>query len=171
MSRVPLHNVRVLTLREIAEMWAPEAEVPVSLMLRELRLAVVNIPRRWEGLDHIPADTPDEQLPDPDEKVDRQWLMEFCDKQEGWREPSFWQREKKESERYPGRPSVKPAILQKLKDRADAGEMAQSLADEARQLLAWATETYQGQPGVPSKSTSIENQIRATYRELREKAR
>lgn len=167
MSRVPLHNVRVLSLREIAEMWAPEAEIPVSLMLRELRLAAVNIPRRWENLDHIPPDTPDDQLPDPDQRVDRQWLMEFCDKQEGWREPNFWRSETRESDRYPGRPSIKRAILQKLKERAVSGEIAGSLAKEAQQLLAWAEATHPSAPGLPSKPASIENQIRDTYRELR----
>lgn len=170
MSRVPLHNVRVLTLREIAEMWAPEAEIPVSLMLRELRLAAVNIPRRSKGLDHIPPDTPDEELPNPDERVDREWLIQFCSKQ-GWEEPFFWRSEARDTDRYPGRPSIRRAIVQKLEDRANSGQIADSLAEEARQLLAWAEESYRGDPGVPGKAASIENQIRDRYRELKNQAR
>ena len=57
MTRVSLNPVRILTLRELADMWASEAEIPFSVMLRELRLAAFNAPRRWQGKDHIPPDT------------------------------------------------------------------------------------------------------------------
>lgn len=166
MARVSLNSVRILTLREIAEMWAPEAQVPVSMMLRELRLAAVNLPRRWEGLDHISPDTPDDQLPDPDKKVDRQWLIEFCDKQ-GWKEPSFWRC--KEDKRERGRPSMRSEILNELARRAAAGELADTLAAETRHLLEWAEETHSGHPGRPRNAKSIEPIIRHNYHVLRDK--
>jgi hypothetical protein len=149
-------------------MWAPEAQIPASLMLRELRLAAVNIPRRWEGLDHIAPDTPDDQLPNPDQKVDRQWLVEFCDKQEGWREPSFWR--DKEDKRDRGRPTMRLEILDEMARRASAGELAHTLAAEARQLLEWAEKTHSGHPGRPRNAKSIAAIIGDSYHELRGKS-
>ena len=161
-----MNNIRVLTLREIAEMWSREAELPVSFMLRELRWATVNIPRLEQGLNLIPTDTPDEELPDPDERVDRDWLIEFCSKQ-GWEYPSFWQSSERETDRYPGRPTVKPAILHELQARFEENRLETSLAKQSLVLLEWANSNYAGDPRLPSTERTVENQIRDEYRRLK----
>ena len=79
-------------------------------MLRELRLAVINFPRLERGLDVIDPIPPDEELPDPDQSVDRAWLMEFLDKQEGSREPEFWFGRADQPIPRQGRPSLRDQI-------------------------------------------------------------
>lgn len=164
MPRISLERVRMLTLREIAEMWAPTAEIPVSLMLRELRYAVINIPRlkAGEGLFDVPP--PDDQLPNPDERVDRQWLMEFCSKQ-GWSEPEFWSENIPIGPSFPGRSSIMRAIVQELEYRAEQGQLELTLAEQARQLFQWALQSLPGKQ-IP-KPLSIENGIRADFRRLK----
>ena len=166
MARVPLHNVRVLSLREIAELWAPEADIPVELMLRELRLAVINIPRRRERLGLIEEIPPDDELPDPDERVDRDWLIEFCEKQ-GWNEPSFWfDRQEDDLVRFAGRPGYRyrPALERELRRRAEAGELHRTLAAEMRYLRQWALDNYPDEQ--PPTIRTLENAYRALFRDL-----
>jgi hypothetical protein len=83
-------QVRILSLREIAEMWAPELGISETAVLRELRIAEVNLPRWRDGLPlSQPEEWPsEEELPNPDEWKDREWLIEFCAKQK-WSAPKF----------------------------------------------------------------------------------
>ncbi len=69
-------------------------------------------------------------------------------------------------ERYPGRPSIRPAVLKKWRDRAAAGLDYDTLAAEARWLHDWAHQTYPGEPHLPSIQKVVENQIRAEYRKF-----
>lgn len=71
--------------------------------------------------------------------------------------------------RYPGRPSIKAAILKTLRDRAADGSMCDALADEARWLLEWARKEHAGKGGLPATVKVIENQIRDEFRKLRGK--
>jgi hypothetical protein len=73
------------------------------------------------------------------------------------------------SERYPGRPSVKPAILRTFCQRAASGITLGTLAAEARWLLDWAHQVFPGEPGLPSKPQVVENQIREQYNSLKRK--
>lgn len=74
-----------------------------------------------------------------------------------------------EVERYPGRPSIKLAILEKLCERAADGSMHATLAAEARWLLKWAQRDHAGEKGVPSSTKVIQNQIRSKFNALRGK--
>jgi hypothetical protein len=67
---------------------------------------------------------------------------------------------------YPGRPSIKDLIQKEFTRRANGDECAGSLAEEARQLVAWVTQTHPDAPQKP-KATTIENQIRDQYRQYR----
>jgi hypothetical protein len=132
---VPLTSVRVMTLREIAQLWAPSAQIPESLMLSELRVAVLNIPRLLAGqellaLDEIP---PDEALPSPDERVDRSWLMEFCGKQ-GWPEPEFWFPRKTDLNPV-GRPTYRSLVLKTFRERLAQGLTQSTISAESRAIL------------------------------------
>jgi hypothetical protein len=128
-----LNKVRWLSLREIAEMWSKTSGIPESAMLRELRYGVINIKRLRVGESLLDLPPPDDELPDPDTRVDRQWLMEFCTKQEDWPKPEFWFGKLDErGDRYPGRPSVKSAVLQELGDRALNHRIEDTLAEQAR---------------------------------------
>lgn len=134
-KQLPLESVRILTLREIAQLWAPIAGRPESLILRELRIAVINIPRLMEGkpllkLNEIP---PDDELPSPDERVDRAWLIEFCTKQQGWDTPEFWFHHNAET-RAPGRPSHKELVEATFEARCDRGETEATISAEARAI-------------------------------------
>jgi hypothetical protein len=55
--------VREMAISEIAELWHEQLGMPIDLLVRELRIAVINLARNWreEGLiDPIP---PDDDLP------------------------------------------------------------------------------------------------------------
>jgi hypothetical protein len=69
--------------------------------------------------------------------------------------------------RYPGRPSVKLFIIDKLRTRAAEGSLCDAIADEARYLLKWAHEEHAGKDGLPSTQKVIENQIRLDFHRLR----
>jgi hypothetical protein len=71
-----------------------------------------------------------------------------------------------ESERYPGRPSVKRQIVAKMQERFAAGEACGSLADEARWLMQWAQDEFPDDTSAPTKPASVENQIRKEFRRL-----
>jgi hypothetical protein len=159
-------KVRWLSLREIASMWAVEAHIPESAMLRELRYGVININRLRNGEKLFDVPPPDSELPDPDERVDRQWLMEFCAKQEDWPRPEFWFGKLDDrGERYPGRPSVKRAVLLEFGKLALNYRLETTLAKQARVLAAWAETEFPGKQ-TPS-ARSVENQIREEYNRVK----
>jgi len=164
--RLPLDRVRHLSLREIAEMWAPEAKLPVSLMLRELQYAVINIPRLERGEGPLTQLVPTEQLPNPDEQVDRDWLIEFCGKQD-WTIPSFCRGRVYKESRFAGRPGFAHRIEleEELERRAKVGELSATLAAEAKALHSWCLDTFpRSRPPTPG---TIENALREAYRRLR----
>jgi hypothetical protein len=70
------------------------------------------------------------------------------------------------SDLYPGRPSIKPQILEKWRERAAAKLDCDTLAAEARWLYDWAQGSFVSVPGLPSTPRVIENQIRTEYRNL-----
>jgi hypothetical protein len=74
-----------------------------------------------------------------------------------------------EVSRYPGRPTIKLAVLEKLCERAADGSMHDTLAAEARWLLEWAQRERAGESGVPSSPGVIENQVRDKFNALRGK--
>jgi hypothetical protein len=169
MARLPLHNVRLLSLREIAEMWALEVNAPQSTILRELRIAVLNLPR-WQAGEPLLAEEdipPDDELPDPKERVNREWLMRFCDKQ-GWRQPYFWASGGPAARRaHVGRPAYLhfEQIFDELRRRAEAGEMEATKIAESKYLNTWARQTFPGdEPPVPE---TIAQRISNLYDELR----
>lgn len=169
MPLVPLDKVQFLSLREIAQMWSPEAQIPESVMLRELQTAVINIPRLDKGKPLLDRPLSDDELPDPNQRVDREWLMKFCEKQ-GWNDPVFWKGELRHQEpSFVGRPSKRAAIVQELKRRSEAGEMKDTLAAEARTLSAWAQEKFPSEQTPKPKST--ENGIRDEYNQLKRQRR
>jgi hypothetical protein len=67
-------------------------------------------------------------------------------------------------ERFPGRPTVRPAIKEEFARRAKAEIALKTLAAEADYLWKWAREQFPGDPRLPSKATTVQNQIRDDYR-------
>lgn len=162
MPKLPLHNVRWLTLREIAEIWATEGERPVGLLLRELRTGVLNIPRLDAGEILLEHPIAYDHLPSEEERVDRDWLQKFCGKQ-GWRPPSFWFAQNEESRR-PGRPSSRDNVLGKFNERHQNGLAETTIADEARAIhAALAAEGYDDLP----KTKTIQSHIRQEWHRRR----
>ncbi len=72
-----------------------------------------------------------------------------------------------QSDRFPGRPSVKSEIIKKIKERAAAAELLASLAGEARWLYNWAHTELGAERGIPSTVRTVENQIREYYRQAK----
>ena len=73
---------------------------------------------------------------------------------------------KGELERYPGRPSIRSAVLKMWRERAAATLDHDTLAAEAEWLYEWAGKTFDGERGVPSTPKVVENQIRDEYRKV-----
>lgn len=160
--------VRVMAIAEIVELWHQElAAVGVSrgVLERELRIAVINLGHDWrvEGLvDPIP---PDERLPPVTERLSRDEIRDFCVKQGGWPLPTFWFPPDPEEVKPVGRPSHMSAILKELERRAEAGELENTVSNEARVLKEWAV--AQGYGDLQMKS--IRNKIGERYRELKQR--
>jgi len=167
MKRRRLHfeNIRALPLRVILEEWQKEVDFPGDVMERELRMAVLNLDRDWQNGDLIDPLFPDDELPGMDTLVDKDWLTDFCGKGD-WPFPKFWFPRGMEDIKL-GRPSHMPAIVQELERRAEAGELADTVTQEARELNDWAVGRGLGYPRLNDKS--IRNRIGARYRELKER--
>jgi len=92
----------------------------------------------------------------------------FCDAR-GYERPAFWFGRGKaptpKSASFPGRPSIMRAVETEMRRRADVGQLAPQLRDEAHALKDWAEHTHPDQqvPGVGA----IENALRSVYRQLR----
>ena len=101
--------------------------------------------------------------------MDQGWLLDFCHKQ-GWDEPEFWFKKggREGSDRYPGRPSVKAAILQELEHRFNAAGLEETVVAQSRALSEWAAKTYPGKQTPTPKV--VENQIRRIFKELKRTA-
>jgi len=166
MKRRRLHfeNIRALSLRDILEQWQKEADFPAGAMERELKRAVLNLDRDWQNGDLIDPLFPDDELPGMDTLVDKDWLTDFCGKGD-WPFPKFWFPRGMEDIKL-GRPSHMPAIVQELERRAEAGELADTVTQEAGELNDWAVGRGLGYPRLLDKS--ICNRIGRLYRELKE---
>lgn len=167
----PLSNVQWLSIQEAADLWQAHLSVPKELIIRELRLGWYKWTKEKEGVSGfrcgVPLESlpPEADLPSPDQLIDREFLHQFAIKQ-AWRIPDGWRRAPVgEAGRYPGRPSVRPAILQKLEELADKGQLRDSLARQAAELHRWASKEFFREQ-VPSEGT-IENQIRDRFRILK----
>ena len=160
MPKIPLDKVTKLSLREIAELWTPSARIPFSLMLRELRVAAINIPRVREGKELLPQIPPEHELPDPDdETVDYEWLVEFCEKQ-GWPTPDFWRYERGYV-RPQGRPSYKQQVLKIYNERRRDNLTKDTISQEARDIYDRLHEL--GLEGVIPEPKTIQMHIREHY--------
>jgi hypothetical protein len=166
-KRKLLGPVRWLTIKEIAELWAQELKIPESIIERELKLGVINITRLRRGQGLI-NEIPSSKLPKSDTLMTRRDVEEFCAKQSPWPYPQFLFPGRQENARsYPGRPSVMRAIVQHLRDLADANRLEKDLTSQARVLENWIrnelTSRWHDSFQCPTART-IENGIRSAYR-------
>src|SRR6266446_2614921 len=151
-------NIRWLTIKEIAELWAPEIGIPSSVIQRELQLAVINLPR-WVGGTQLISEFPsDDTLPSPDQRMDKHEVGLFCEKQGHWPKPNFWFSRSQTSPSYPGRPSVMHAIVQEFERIASSGELKETLAQQSTALAEWARSCDFGVVQAPT-ATTIGNNI------------
>lgn len=164
MTSVPLQTTQWLTLREVSELWAPELNRPASLILRELRFAMYKLEQDYPYSEPLTELPPEDQLPSPDELIDRDFIERFNDKQI-WKLPKFWFADLPTGPSFPGRPSIMSAIVQQLEQRSQQGEMLDTLAAESRALEAWAKDAHPGQQTPTTRS--IENGIRTAYNQLK----
>ena len=166
MSNGPLRT-RYLTLETIAELWAPELrhQLPQDELLRLLRLGIINVDRIRNGLARLEIQPPDHQLPKADSRVDWEWMVMFCHKQE-FPYPRFWGPEEKEPVKGVGQPDKnRNLIMQLFHERVDAGELKSSCAAEARELRKIALK--QADPAKVPVARYIENLIRSEYNEIK----
>ena len=158
--RLPLNDVRSLTLREILHRWRAEAEFPPRTLERELRRFVVNSDLDWRAGERINPNTPDDDLPGLDTLVDRNFIEVFCEKK-GFPLPTFWFPPDPAEVARPGRPSQRAAIVQGFEDRIERGETADTISAEARAISAALA--AKGFEGLPEPKT-IQGHIRGGYR-------
>jgi hypothetical protein len=159
-----LNRVRWLTIKEIAKFWAEELEIPESIILRELQLAVINLPR-WRSGEALIPEFPTE-LPSADTKMTRDDLWEFCEKQQSpWSRPHFWFSDW-EAPSYPGRSSMMHEIMQHFHNLKDANKLEKTVTEQAKVLAEWAPSARSAaKRGVqPPTARTIENAIRHEFR-------
>lgn len=161
--RLPLHDVRSLSVREIIHLWRQEAEFHPKTLERELRRFILNFDLNWEAGERIDPNTPDADLPPVDTLVDREWLETFCRKK-GYEKPTFWFPPDPEQVRPQGRPSQKRATVQEFEDRAARGETQETISAEARAIFDALT--ARGVEGLPEPRT-IQGHIRDRFNEIK----
>src|ERR1700694_5759816 len=83
-------EVSFLPINEIAELWAPELGLSRSIVVQELRLGLINLPRLRKGKPLLKKCPPDADLPPATEPFYRRDIIDFCNKQAGWPKPQFW---------------------------------------------------------------------------------
>jgi hypothetical protein len=159
-----LRNVQWLTVSELAELWAPELKIPASTIAREMQIALYKLEIKYNYSDPINVNPADVDLPSLDTLVDREFIDSFHDKQI-WKMPSFWFDARVAEPSFPGRPSLRSAIVQELRRRHETGEMLETIAAESRALSTWAENSFPGQQTPTPKTT--ENSIRTVYKTLR----
>lgn len=92
-------------------------------------------------------------------------LGEFCD-QCGYDRPRFWFGPiRKRAKSYAGRPSVMRQIEAEMRRRAEAGQLAPKLREEAAALHSWAKKNISDDMQIP-QIRAIENALRDGYRAL-----
>ena len=163
MHKARMDNVNWLSVREVAEMWAPELKRPASAIERELRIALYKLRHDYPFNTPINVNPDTIDLPSPETLIDRAFIERFHHK-ELWKLPEFWFKDLPTQPRRPGRPSVMGEIMQELQKRAQRYELADSLIEESRQLARWVQEAFPDQK-VP-KPDSIANRIGTAYHAL-----
>lgn len=159
-----LKNVQWLTVKEAAELWAPELRMPASIIEREIRIALYKLSISYPFLENINFLPKEEELPSNEELINQEFMREFSGK-ESWKLPDFWFKDLPKGPSFPGRPSIMSAIVQELRNLAEAGKLDATLAAQSRSLAAWARDT---QPGaqIPT-AKSIGNGIRSAFNLLK----
>ena len=142
MAIAPLDNVRELTLREISVLWAPDLRLPEETVLRELRAGVLNIELLAGGQEMLDEIPPEDQLPDPETRVNRDWLRTFAEKNL-WPPPAFWFPEEHEVRR-PGRPTLRDHIVERFLELVAEEQLADTISAQGRVLHDWARENFPG---------------------------
>jgi hypothetical protein len=164
MARAPLREVRWLTLEELSEPWALELHLRQDLVLRELRIGIINVPRIQRGEGLIPELPPEGDLPSPLEMVDRDWVERFAAKNH-WPRPRFWF-----GDAPAGRPVGRPqfigwdAVTQEMGRRIEEGTDADSWRQESNHLSQWAIENFPRDN--PPSAKTIRNQLGELRRAL-----
>lgn len=168
-----LQNVQWLTISEISELWSKQLNVPQAVVQRELRYGIYKIEKFASGelrgsydelKKPLSEPPPEADLPSSETLLTKEFLERFADKQ-SWMLPNFWFDDWPLDNAYPGRPSLKNAVAVELKRVAETGELAPTLAEQARYLEEWARKTFPAAQ-TPTVKT-VENQIRMMYNQLK----
>ena len=88
MARATLAHVRFFTLTQVAERWYRELGIREDQLLLELRAGIIGVQLREQGEPLPDVMISEEDLPPATERVDRDWIARFADKQ-GWEPPTF----------------------------------------------------------------------------------
>ena len=157
MARASLARVRFFTLTQVAERWYRELGIREDQLLLELRAGIIGVPLRDRGRPLPDVMISEDELPADTERVDRDWILRFADKQ-GWEPPTFLI-DGYEPTRRIGRPSdAGEAAMAVYQERSDRGAQSPNTADEARQIHAELMD--RGLAADAIKPTSIEKRIR-----------
>lgn len=159
MARLPLTHVRRLPLSAIARYWAQETDSSEDMLLQELRLGCLNIPRIEKGENIIDEIVEEDSLPSALVPVDKEWLTKFCEKQ-GWDRPRFWFPEDAIANPV-GRPGHMARSIEKFLERHAAGVIATSISAEAREIHNTLVRETDG--GHVSQPKTIQNHIRDAW--------
>lgn len=158
MARAPLREVRWLTLDALAQEWALELHQRQDVVLQELRLGVINLPRLERGEGLIPTFPADDDQPNAHEyRVDREWVDRFAAKNR-WPLPRFWF-----GDGPTGRPVGRPRLAgwdevqREMEQRIHDGLAHNSWNVESNYLAAWIAEQITGQRTPSAKS--IRNEL------------
>lgn len=156
-----------LSVREISELWAPQLQIPVSTIERELRIALYKLEQNYPFDKPIDVNPDTVDLPSAETLIDREFIERFHDK-ELWKLPDFWFKDLPTGPSFPGRPSVMSAIVQELEARASRGELEVTLAAQGRALSEWADREFpRHQTPAPG---AVENGIRTLFWTLKAEA-
>ncbi|MEP2943136.1 MAG: hypothetical protein ABJO72_05005 [Hyphomicrobiales bacterium] len=136
MAKLPWINVNSPTIRQLAEKWAEISDQDAEFITSEMQLAWLNLQRMEDGLPMLAPEEipPYDELPSPNERINKDWLLEFCDKQD-WPYPKFWSDDNEpEAVRPQGRPSIKQEVVNRFRERANAGLTKETISEEAREV-------------------------------------
>jgi hypothetical protein len=97
-------------------------------------------------------------------KLSRSDLLDFC-QFVNWNPPKFWFGQSNEGPSFPGRPSVMKSVLAELEQRAVQEKLAETVAQQGRDLAIWVERTIPDEQ--TPKAKSIENSIRARFKVLK----
>ena len=111
--------------------------------MRELQWALFKIQHRLEFKDPLKEPPPEADLPSENALISREFVEDFCAKQE-WLVPDFWWAGLAIEPRRPGRPSVMSEIAEELRARDRRGRRKSVLIQEARDLASWAKLAFPG---------------------------